>query len=208
MAIGAPWKLPPETMSPRVGEDHRVVGRAVGFDRDRLARRTQRFARRAVDLGRAAQRVGVLHLAAEFVRLVDAAAAHQRLDVGGRGRAGRETAAPRGCATRTDGSSRAARRSTAPRRCRRRARAARPRRAPSASTAVEGWVPLISASPSFGSETNRSRPRGERTARRARSSRPSRALRRSAPARGGRAARGRRSRRPSRATARADARRG
>ena len=48
--------------------------------------RTNRSASRAAPCtwARAAHRIGVLHLAAVVVRLVDAAAAHQRRDVGGR----------------------------------------------------------------------------------------------------------------------------
>ena len=67
-----------------LGEHHRVVGGAVGLDRRCLADEAQRVARRALHLRSAAQRVGVLHLAAELVRLVDAAAAQQPLDVRGR----------------------------------------------------------------------------------------------------------------------------
>ena len=113
-----------------VGEDHRVVGRAVGFDR-RASSRTKRSASRAAPCtcARAAQRVGVLHRAAVLVRLVDGAAAQQAADVGRRRRAGRGAAARRGCAPRTGASIRAARRSRARRRCRRRARAVRRRRA-------------------------------------------------------------------------------
>jgi hypothetical protein len=47
-----------------VGEDHRVVGRAVGFDRHRVADEAQRVAHGAVHLGGAAHRVRILHLAA------------------------------------------------------------------------------------------------------------------------------------------------
>ena len=67
-----------------VGEDHRVVGGAVRLDVDDAAHEAQRVASRAVDLRRAAHRIGVLDLAAELVRLVDTAAAHQPLDIGGR----------------------------------------------------------------------------------------------------------------------------
>src|SRR5207244_3123507 len=56
-----------------VGEHHRVVGRAVGLDLHGLAHEAQRLACGAVHLGRAAQRVRILDLAAVLVRLVDAA---------------------------------------------------------------------------------------------------------------------------------------
>ena len=155
MATGAPWKLPPETMSPVVGEHHRVVGRGVGLDR-RASRATkrERVARRAVHLRRAAHRVGVLHAAAVLVRRVDRAAGSSAQMLAADA-AGPDAAARRGCAPRTDGSSRAARRSTARRRCRRRAPGARRRPAPAPATAVDGCVPLMSASPSFGPSVHR-----------------------------------------------------
>ena len=98
-----------------------------------------------------------------------------------------------------------ARRSRAPRRCRRRARRCSAPASASASTAVDGCVPLMSASPSFGREraSGASGPRRDRerdaaprhrVAARGRRRQPR--LRRSARARGARAARGRRSRRP------------
>jgi hypothetical protein len=67
-----------------VGEHHRVVGRAVGFDGHRIAHELEGLSCSAVHLGGAAHRIGVLHLAAVLVRLVDAAAGHQRLDIGRR----------------------------------------------------------------------------------------------------------------------------
>ena len=133
------------------------------------------------------------------------------LDVGGRDAAGRRTAARRGCAPRTDESTRAARRSTARRRCRRRAPACSAAASASASTAVDGCVPLISASPSFAPSGTGCQPGALASASAPCDSahvvRSSPRPRRSAPARGGRAAPGRRWRRPSRATARRDARR-
>ena len=65
-------------------ENHRVVGGAVSLDGDGFSDEPERFAGRAVHLRRAPHRVGVLDLAAELVRLVDAAAVHQALDVGRR----------------------------------------------------------------------------------------------------------------------------
>ncbi len=84
IAIGAPWKLPPETMSPLSAN---TIGLSVALlisTSSGLAHEPQRLADGAVHLRRAAQRIGVLHLAAVLVRLVDAAVAHQRFDVGGR----------------------------------------------------------------------------------------------------------------------------
>ena len=80
------------------------------------------------------------------------------LDVGGRRALAGERPRPRGCAPRRGGSSRAARRSTAPRRCRPRAPACSAPASASASTAVDGCVPLISASPSFGPSVTGCRP--------------------------------------------------
>ena len=162
-----------------VGEHHRVVGRGVGLDR-RPSRARSASASRAAPCtcARAAQRVGVLHLAAVLVRLVDAAAAQQRLDVGRRRRAGRRNGRaswmrasngwiePRSASIDSAAAMSAARAS---------------RSAPasaSASTAVDGCVPLISASPSFGAERDRRQP-GARERLRARRSRSRRVARRS-----------------------------
>ena len=114
-----------------VGEDHRVVGGAVGLDVDRLAHEAaaRRAPRRAPGPRTAASRrpAPCPQCSCECV---DPAAAHQRRDVGGRHAAVRRTAAPRGSAPRTGGSTRAGRRSTARRRCRRRGRPVRPPPAP------------------------------------------------------------------------------
>src|SRR6202030_1959066 len=67
-----------------VREDHGVVGGAVRLDGDGFADETERLPRGAVDLCRTTHRVRVLHLPTVLVGLVDAAAAHQRLDVRGR----------------------------------------------------------------------------------------------------------------------------
>ena len=123
-----------------------------------VATKRERIARRAVHLRRAAQRVRVLHPAAVLVRLVDGAAVEQPPHVGRRARAGRRTAGRRGCAPRTDAPIRAARRSTARPRRRRRARAASAPASASAATAVDGCVPLISASPSLASSVTGASP--------------------------------------------------
>ena len=153
IATGAPWKLPPETMSssPVFDEDHRVVGGGSWLRSGAAcATKVERLARRAVHLRRAAQRVGVLHAAAVLVRLVDRAVGEQPADVGRPSAPVRDTDGRRGCGRRRDAPTRAVRRSTGPPRHRRRARAARRRRAASAPTAVEGCVPLMSARPSLG----------------------------------------------------------
>ena len=157
-ATGAPWKLPPDTMSPRVGEDHRVVGGGVGLDRRRCrATKRERLAGRAVHLRGAAQRSRrPARGRSRRATRVDGAAARAAPrgwrptppgPANGRAAWIRGSKGPRRAAQR--------RRSTAPRRCRRRARGARRRRARGASTAVEACVPLISASPSFGAERDR-----------------------------------------------------
>ena len=133
----------------RVGEHHRVVGRRVGLDRDGPAGERDRVARRAVHLRRAAQRVGVLHLAAVLVRLVDAAAGERA-----RG-CWRPSACWPACGrgvvnARLEGMHRAAERvererpaTSAARASRSACTSARP------STAVDACVPLMSARPSF-----------------------------------------------------------
>ena len=122
-----------------VGEHHRVVGRGVGLDlSERRARASDRLARGAVHLGRAAQRVGVLHAPAVLAcDRLNRAVVEQAREVAET--VWPETAAPRECAPRTGESIRAARRSTARRRCRPRARAVRrppaPARAPRSTAA-------------------------------------------------------------------------
>ena len=73
-AIGSPWKLPPVITRPppvasassvgdaALGEDERVVGRAVDLDVEDAPEVVERVADGAVDLGHAAQRVRVLDL--------------------------------------------------------------------------------------------------------------------------------------------------
>ena len=60
-----------------LAEHQRIVGGRVQLDREHAARLGQRVAHRAVDLRRAAQRVGVLHAPAGDVRLPDLAAFEQ-----------------------------------------------------------------------------------------------------------------------------------
>ena len=60
-ASGSPWKLPPEITSP-VREDERVVGGGIHLDVQHALQLVERVPHRAMDLGHAAQRVGVLDL--------------------------------------------------------------------------------------------------------------------------------------------------
>ena len=132
----------------------------------RASRVGEGVARRAVDLRRAAHRVGVLHAAAVLVRRVDRAACQQREQVGGRAplaaRCGRAA-----CIRGSNGwSTRAGRRSiSAAAMSAARASRSAPSSA-SAATAVDGCVPLISASPSLASERRpaRARPAAARAA--------------------------------------------
>ena len=78
-ATGAPWKLPPETMSPSASA--KTIGLSVAaFISIASVRSTkaQGLARRAVHLRRAAHAIGVLHAAAVGMRAVDRAVGDQR----------------------------------------------------------------------------------------------------------------------------------
>ncbi len=150
MATGAPWKLPPETMSPVSAKTIGLSVAALASISTARSREAERFARRAVHLRRTAQRVGVLHLAAVGVRRVDGAVR----PAAGRGwrrtrpgpacgraawiRASKGTVDPRSASIDIAAAMSAARAS----------RHASTRA--SARTAVDACVPLMSASPSFG----------------------------------------------------------
>ena len=89
-ATGAPWKFPARYdpfVLRRLGEDERVVGDRVDLDLEHPANVGERVARRAVDLGHAAQRVGVLDLAAVRVALRDPARVPEERPQPGRRRA-------------------------------------------------------------------------------------------------------------------------
>ena len=47
IATGAPWKLPPDTISRAVGEHHRVVGGGIGLDVEDVDGRTRQASRAA-----------------------------------------------------------------------------------------------------------------------------------------------------------------
>jgi len=64
-----------------VREHHGIVGRGISLDRERRPRKGEGVACRAVDLGRAAHRVRVLHAAAVLVRPVDRALGEQRTNI-------------------------------------------------------------------------------------------------------------------------------
>ncbi len=65
-------------------EHERIVGRRVELGRDRVVDVVEQVAAGPVHLWRAAQRVGVLHLVAPAVRLVDGGVVKEREHVGGR----------------------------------------------------------------------------------------------------------------------------
>ena len=113
-----------------VAEHQRIVGGRIQLDREHAARFRQRVAHGAVDLRRAAQRVGVLHAAAGDVRLADLAAFEQLAQPRARSPAGPGADAPRGCGRRRPAACRAARRASARRPRRRCPRASRRRRVP------------------------------------------------------------------------------
>ena len=82
-ATGAPWKLPPDTISPSSAKTIGLSVAALASISTTPARVGDGVARRAVHLRRAAHRVGVLHPAAVGVRVVERAAVDQPAQVGG-----------------------------------------------------------------------------------------------------------------------------
>ena len=153
MATGAPWKLPPETISP--SRRRRPSGCPWRrWLRSSSVRATNPSASRAAPCTWAAQRmrVGVLHAAAVPCDALMRAAGEQRDGCCAAEAAGRRRAAPRESAVeRPDRPAQRINRQR--RRDVRRAREPLGPASASAATAVEGCVPLMSASPSFASST-------------------------------------------------------
>ena len=109
-ATGSAWKLPPDSASSVVGEDQRIVGDAVGLDRQRRGGLAQQVERGAHHLRLAAQAIGVLHARRRRCRCEAriGAAGHQRAQRVGRLDLAAMAGAARGCADRTARRSRVA----------------------------------------------------------------------------------------------------
>ena len=138
-------------LDPSVGQDHRVVDRRARARASATASRVgERVAGGAVDLRRAAQRVGVLHAGVVLAMAGDdRRAVEQAAQVGRAARPARPAGAARSGPRRRRGPCRAAPRPTSPRSRRRPRSSARGRRGRAPASPRMPSVPLISASPSF-----------------------------------------------------------
>ena len=157
-ATGCPWKLPPEIISSRLGEDERIVGRRRGLALEHAARVRERVAAGAVHLRHAAQRIGVLHFAAVLVRLDDARVGEQPRASCAPTPPARGAAARPGCArSNARGVPLSASSDSAPMMSASRAASSASRSA-SAPIAVMHCVPLTSVMPSLASNASGCRP--------------------------------------------------